>query len=101
LPQVAREAAEAGVDAILWDYIRRPDGDLDGLSFPGFEGDPIDEIASFVAEADEAIAPYGVDHGVSVYGIAATRPHQIAQDIAAMAEHPILIDLVSQLRQRT
>ena len=40
-----------------------------------------------MAEADEALAPYQVEHGVSVYGIAATRPGQIAQDIAGMSEH--------------
>lgn len=84
---VAEEAARAGVDAILWDYIRRPDGSLDGLVFPGFEGDPIDEVTAFVAEADELLAPYGVEHGVSVFGIAATRPRQIAQDVEGMAEH--------------
>ncbi len=85
---IAVEAAKAGVDGILWDYIRRPDGSLDNFRFVGLDdSDPTDEIVSFVAEADEALAPYQVEHGVSVYGIAATRPGQIAQDIAGMSEH--------------
>ena len=87
--ELAEEAARAGVDDILWDYIRRPDGPEDEYYFGGLdEGtSPEEAIVEFTAEADERLAPYGVEHGASVYGIAATRPTQIAQDIPAMAEH--------------
>ncbi|QBI19761.1 hypothetical protein ER308_09490 [Egibacter rhizosphaerae] len=86
---LAVEAARAGVDDILWDYIRRPDGPLDEYHFGGLDEDttPSESIVDFLEEADEAIAPYGTSHGASVYGIAATRPHEIAQDIPAMSEH--------------
>ena len=84
---VAEEAAQAGVDHILWDYIRRPDGSLDNMHIEGLETTPEEAIVEFTRLADERLAPYGVQHGASVYGIAADRPTQIGQDIPAMAEH--------------
>jgi len=86
---LAEEAVRAGVDDILWDYIRRPDGPEEEFFFGGLDEDtsPEESIVEFTREADERLAPYGVEHGASVYGIAATRPTQIAQDIPAMAEH--------------
>ncbi len=83
---IAEEAAQAGVDHILWDYIRRPEG-IDNYTVPGLTGTPEAAIADFARRADERLAPYGVQHGASVYGIAADRPTQIGQDIRAMAEH--------------
>jgi len=84
---VAQEAAAAGVDHILWDYIRRPDGGLDNMLVPGLEGTPEEAIVDFARQADERLAGYGIQHGASVYGIAADRPTQIGQDIPAMSEH--------------
>ena len=84
---LAEEAAAAGVDHILWDYIRRPEGNLDNIVFPGLEGSVEDEIVDFTRRADEALRPYGIVHGASVYGIAATRPREIGQDIPALADH--------------
>jgi hypothetical protein len=86
LLDLAEEAAQAGVDHILWDYIRRPEG-LENYTVPGLETTPEEAIAAFTQQADERLAPYGVQHGASVYGIAADRPTQIGQDIPAMAEH--------------
>lgn len=85
---LAVEAAKLGFDDILYDYVRRPDGKLSGFRFPGL-GDrkPVEAIASFMAETRERIRPEGSFLGACVYGIAATRPHEIAQDIPAMAEH--------------
>jgi hypothetical protein len=84
---VAQEAAAAGVDHILWDYIRRPDGGLDNMLVPGLEGTPEAAVVDFARQADERLAGYGVQHAASVYGIAADRPTQIGQDIPAMSEH--------------
>ena len=89
---LAVEAARAGVDGILWDYVRRPDGDPEQLVYDGLSDDDSastleEAVIDFVERADEAIAPYHVEHGASVYGIAATRPTQIAQDIEAMVHH--------------
>jgi hypothetical protein len=89
---IAEEAAAAGVDDILWDYIRRPDGSPDAMVVPGLSEDADgatleDAVADFARQADERLARYGVGHGASLYGIAADRPTQIAQDVPAMAEH--------------
>jgi len=84
---VARQAAEAGVDDILYDYVRRPDGPLGSMRFPGLEGTPEAAIASFLGDAQRQLAPYEVFLGASVFGIAATRPKEIAQPIRAMARN--------------
>jgi hypothetical protein len=83
---LAEEAAKAGVDHILWDYIRRPEG-FENYTVPGLDTTPEEAIVEFTRLADERLAPYGIQHGASVYGIAADRPTQIGQDIPAMAEH--------------
>lgn len=86
---LAVEAAKLGVDDILWDYVRRPDGRVSQFSFPGLGEDvtPEEAVAEFVEKADEALAPYGVEHGASLYGIAADRPREIAQDVDLLAPH--------------
>lgn len=84
---VAREAAEAGVDEILYDYIRRPDGPLETMRFPGLRGTPSASIVGFVQEANRALAPTGAFLGASVFGIAAIQPDDIAQDIPAISRH--------------
>ncbi len=83
---LAAEAAKAGVDHILWDYIRRPEG-MENYTVPGLETTPEEAIVEFTRLADERLAPYGVQHAASVYGIAADRPEQIGQDIPAMSQH--------------
>lgn len=84
---LAVEAATAGVDEILWDYVRRPDGDITGMVFPGLEGDPSDAIVTFLEEGRARLQGTGALVGASVFGIAATRPDEIAQDIPRMARH--------------
>jgi hypothetical protein len=84
---IAVAAAKLGVDEILYDYVRRPDGPRSSMTFPGLKGTPEQSIASFIAETRAALAPYRVFLGASVFGVAATRPQEVAQDIPAMAEH--------------
>lgn len=91
---VAVEAAKAGVDDILYDYVRRPDGYIDTMVFPGLRGTPEKAIVDFLAETRRALRPYDTFLGASVFGIAATRPLEIAQDIPAMARQ---VDYVSPM----
>ena len=85
---IAAEAAEAGIDDVLWDYMRRPEGDLSGMRIPGWDGgDPSPIIVSFLAEAGAMLREAEVFHGVSVFGISARRGEFIAQDIGAMSDH--------------
>jgi hypothetical protein len=82
---VAVAAAKLGVDEILYDYLRRPDGPLDSMVFPGLRGTPAAAIVRFLAESRAALAGTGTLVGASVFGVAATRPEEVAQDIPKMA----------------
>ena len=84
---IAVAAAKLGVDEILYDYLRRPDGPTDSMVFPGLRGTPEQGIVRFVAESRAALASTDVLVGASVFGVAATRPEEVAQDIPAMARH--------------
>ncbi|MEU2391380.1 putative glycoside hydrolase [Streptomyces sp. NPDC007369] len=84
---LAVEAARLGFDDILYDYVRRPDGPLSGMRFPGIgTATPEQSITSFVADTRTALRPHAKYLGVSVFGIAATRPTEIAQDIGSLVK---------------
>ena len=91
---IAVAAAKLGVDDVLYDYVRRPDGPLSTMRFPGLKGSPEESIASFLAETRAALKPYKTFLGASVFGVAATRPTEVAQDIPMMAQH---LDYVSAM----
>jgi peptidoglycan/xylan/chitin deacetylase (PgdA/CDA1 family) len=91
---IAVAAAKAGVDDVLYDYVRRPDGPISSMVFPGIRGTPEKAVADFLAETREALRPYGTFLGASVFGIAATRPKEVAQDIPAMARQ---VDYISPM----
>ena len=48
------------------------------MVFPGLQGTPEQAIVSFLAETRAALQPYGVFLGASVFGVAATRPTEVA-----------------------
>jgi len=81
---VARAAVAAGVDEILYDYVRRPDGPRSSMVFPGLKKHEDRAIASFLRETRQAL-PDRVYLGASVFGVAATRPQEVAQNIPLMA----------------
>ncbi len=82
---LAVAAAKLGVDDVLYDYVRRPDGPLETMVVPGLDEDPATAVTSFLAQARRRLAPHGTFLGASVFGIAATRPEEIAQDVPAIA----------------
>jgi len=84
---LAAEAVEAGVHDILWDYLRRPEGDPAGMVFPGLQGTPSDAVVDFLAEGREVLSSRCAYQGVSVFGIAADRPDAVGQDIPRIARH--------------
>jgi hypothetical protein len=91
---IAVAAAKDGVDDVLYDYVRRPDGPISSMVFPGLKGSPSAAIVEFLRETKMALRPYHTYLGASVFGIAATRPDQVAQDIPAMARD---LDYVSPM----
>ena len=71
-----------GVDDILYDYVRRPDGPIDdGRSGPRRGSVGCDRRASS-PDADERSSRSAPSSARRVFGIAATRPDEIAQDVA-------------------
>ena len=81
---IALEAQSMGVNDILWDYIRRPEGDPDTMVIPGLEGSSSDSVTSFLAEMQRELRPRGAYQGASVFGIAAAAGDSIAQDVPSM-----------------
>ena len=87
---ILREAAEAGVDDILFDYIRRPEGDLSTMRYAGLDGPDVSSqidaaIVEFLRRAAERLRGTPTRLGVSVFGIAAKSPDEVAQNVPAMA----------------
>ena len=85
--QLAVEAANAGVHDILWDYVRRPEGDPEGMWVPGMKTSSSDAIVGFLTAARAALRPFCAYQGASVFGIAAERPATIGQDVPRIARH--------------
>lgn len=84
---IAEEAAELGFDDILYDYVRRPDGPIGQMSFPGLSTTPEQSIVDFLRANREVLRPLGAYLGASVFGIAANSGTDIAQDIPAISAH--------------
>ena len=101
---VAVEAAELGFDDIMFDYIRRPDGFIENMVFPGLLG-PEAEKVDRDAEVTATILEYlerthtelrdeGTFQGAAVFGIAAKRGDQIGQEAGEMVAH---LDYISPM----
>ena len=88
--EIALEAADAGVDDIMWDYVRRPEGDPATMVIPGIPA-IVDSsstgVVNFLALTHAALRERCVYQGAAVFGIAADRPDAVGQDIPRMARH--------------
>jgi hypothetical protein len=91
---LAREAVKLGFDEILYDYIRRPEGDLETMQFPGLEMPPDVSIARFVDDTGKALDGTGARLGVSIFGVSARFPQDTAQDSRLLAP---LVDYISPM----
>jgi hypothetical protein len=87
---IAKEASASGVDEILWDYIRRPEGPLDQIVFPGMPStDAAVErgVVQFLARSHALVRAAGVFQGASIFGIAAGDPAAVGQNVPEIARH--------------
>ncbi|MFD3703907.1 putative glycoside hydrolase [Nocardia sp. NPDC058658] len=82
---LAVEAAQLGFDGVMFDYVRRPDGSLTSMNFAGLTGTPTEAVAAFLAQSRYPIHQAGAHVSAAVYGIASTRPDEIAQNIPLMS----------------
>jgi hypothetical protein len=81
---LAEEAARLGVDDIMYDYVRRPDDYIENMLFPGQDRPPEQAIIDFLHVSKERVNAAGARLAAAVFGIAATRPEEVAQDIPRM-----------------
>jgi len=93
LIQLAIEAAKLGFDDIMFDYVRRPEGKMEERIFPGLTTSPAVAIANFVREARQAL-PSNVRVGLAVFGVSASRPYLVGQDIRLLAP---LVDYIAPM----
>lgn len=94
---LAEEAIDRGMDEVLWDYVRRPEGDIEGMHFPGMQvrdDSPEaekravnDNVVSFLAEAGREMRDRCVYQGASLFGVAARNPDAIGQPVPAIARN--------------
>jgi len=84
---LAVEAIKLGFDDVVYDYVRRPDGPIKKMRFPGLKGEPEDAIVSFLAETQAKIRPLGGSLGAAAFAQASTRPKPTAQNIRKMARY--------------
>ena len=83
--ELAIEASTLGFDDILYDYVRRPDGPISRMRFPGLKTSPEQSITEFLRDSRKAVRPRGAFVGASVFGVAARAGSDIAQDIPSIA----------------
>jgi hypothetical protein len=86
---IAVAAAKAGFDDIVFDYIRRPDGKLSTMSFPGLRGKAETAVATFARAAAAALHPLGKYVGATIFAQAAlpNRAGETAQNVPLMAKY--------------
>jgi hypothetical protein len=86
---LAVAAAKAGFDDIVFDYIRRPDGKLSTMSFPGLRGSPEVAVADFARDAAARLHPLGKYVGATIFAQAAlpNRAAETAQNVPLMAKY--------------
>jgi hypothetical protein len=83
---LGEEAARAGFDSIMFDYVRKPENK--GQVYKGIgTRTPEQGIVDFLAAAAPRIRSAGATLGAAVYGVAAFTPWTVAQDIPEMSKH--------------
>src|SRR5215210_4966493 len=78
---IAKVAARAGFDEIMFDYVRFPsDGPIESAVWPGRVNERMGEtIARFLAYARQRLEPLGTRLSAAVFGLSATRDLGIGQ----------------------
>jgi len=82
---LAEEVAGLGVDNLLLDDVRRPDGDLTFLNAVGITGTNVETLTAFLAEAQARVRAEGAYLGATTTGISVRDPLFYDQDLASMA----------------
>jgi len=82
---VARAAADAGFDEIMFDYVRFPtDGAVEDAVYSRPNASKDKTIAAFLDRAGQVLRPEGVKVSAAIFGIQATSQADIGQDPALL-----------------
>jgi hypothetical protein len=87
---LGKAAVRAGFDDIVYDYIRRPDGDLHSMRFPGITNAQAESgVVTFTRDAAEAMHTMGASVGATIFAQAAlpNRAVETAQNVPRMAHY--------------
>ncbi|HEX3826645.1 MAG TPA: putative glycoside hydrolase [Sporichthyaceae bacterium] len=88
---LAVEATKLGFDAIMFDYIRRPEGPIGSEVYPGIGNQQAqDVIANYLGTVEPAVHAAGGLLGAAVFGISAftaAGAGDVAQNIPAMSKN--------------
>ena len=86
---IAEEAAKAGFDEIMFDYVRFPtDGDIGTAVYAGRTTQPRARvIEDFTQFAQRRLSPYGVRLSAALFGLSATRDLGIGQLPRLVSRH--------------
>ncbi len=82
---LAEEVTRLGVDDVVLDDVRRPDGDPTFLHAAGMEGTVVETLTGFLADAQQRVRAEGAYLGAAVTGISVRDPGFYDQDLGAMA----------------
>jgi hypothetical protein len=92
---VAKAAADAGFDEVMFDYVRFPtDGAVDSAVFSRPNASKDKTIAGFLQRAGQVLRPQGVKVSAAVFGIQATSQADIGQDPALLKN---VLDTISPM----
>jgi hypothetical protein len=87
---LGKAAVRAGFDDIVYDYIRRPDGDIRSMRFPGIKNSQAEDgVVGFTREAAQQMHAMGASVGATIFAQAAL-PHravETAQNVPRMAHY--------------
>lgn len=89
--ELIKEASNAGVDDVLLDFVRRPEGLLSQMTIDGL---PTDErtaaldkgLSGFLRRVDLELRNTRTRLGVTVFGTAILRPSEVGQNVTEMAK---------------
>ena len=81
---IAEEVADLGVDNVLLDDVRRPDGDLANMLAVGLEGTNVATLNNFLEDAHERVRAKGVYLGATTAGISVRDEAVYDQDLSEM-----------------
>ena len=87
---IAKAAAKAGFDDIIFDYIRRPDGPWSSMKVPGLphtNDAAYGAINDFTKQARAALHPLGAFVGAAIFAQAVNAPQDTAQNVPEMAKY--------------